>query len=120
MTRVEIIMVLGPLALLVLVLEMVRRRRLREDYSLLWLATAVVLVVLALARDLILEPLANLMGIYYHPMALFVIGTGFMLLILLQFSMVITRLAQENKKAAQHIAMLNLRVSELESLLEEQ
>jgi len=114
MSHVEMIMVGGPVALLLLVLEMVRRRSLREDYALLWLVTAVVLVVLAVARDTILVPVANLMGILYHPTALFVIGTGFMLLILLQFSAVITKLTQENHKAAQHIALLSQRVTELE------
>jgi len=118
MSRVELIMISGPVALLVLVLEMVRRRRLREDYALLWLITAAVLVVLALGRDSILVPLADMMGIFYHPTALFVIGTGFMLLILLQFSMVITRLTQENKQAAQYIALLGQRMSELERQLQ--
>jgi hypothetical protein len=120
MSRVEIIMIAGPVALLVLVLEMVRRRRLREDYALVWLATAVALIVLALGRDSILVPLADMMGIYYHPMALFVIGMGFMLLILLQFSMVITKLAQESKEAAQHIALLGQRVNELEHQLKDE
>jgi hypothetical protein len=111
-------MTVGPIALLLMVLEMVRRRRLREDYSLLWLATAIVLVVLALWRDS-LNAIARLFGIAYPPTALFVIGIGFLLLILLQFSIVITKLARENKQSAQHIALLNQRLRALESQLEE-
>lgn len=113
MNRVILIMTAGPIVLLLLVLELVRRRRLREDYSLLWLVTAFVLVVLALWRDS-LTAIAGLMGIFYPPTALAVIGMGFMLLILLQFSMVITKLARENRDAAQHIALLNQRLRALE------
>jgi hypothetical protein len=116
--RVTIIMTVGPLVLLLWVLEMVRRKRLREDYSLLWMATAIVLVVLALWRES-LEIVAKAMGIFYPPTALFVVGIGFLLLILLQFSTVITRLARENKQAAQHIALLNQRLRALEAQVED-
>ena len=116
--RVVIVMTVGPILLLLWVVEMVRRKRLREDYSLLWLATAIVLVVLALWRDS-LEIVAEAMGIFYPPTALFVIGIGFLLLNLLQFSTVITRLAHENKQAAQHIALLNQRLRALEAQVKE-
>jgi hypothetical protein len=98
----------------------VRRRRLREDYSLLWLLTSAALLILALLRNSLLERLAVMLGISYPPTALFVVSFGFMLLILLQFSAVITRLAHENKQAAQNIALLGLRVHELEEELAEQ
>lgn len=116
LTRLDIIMIAVPTAMLVLVLEMVRRRRLREDYSLLWLGTFGVLIVLAVFRD-ILDQIAFLMGIFYPPTALFVIGIGLVLLVLLQFSSVITRLSRENKQAAQHIALLTLRIRSLEEQL---
>lgn len=119
-TRSEIIMIAGPVAMFLIVLELVRRRRLREDYSLLWLGTFGVLVVLSLFRDSLLQAIARLMGIYYPPTALFVIGFGLLLLVMIQFSTVITRLARENKQAAQHIALLSARVRDLERKLEEQ
>jgi hypothetical protein len=112
--RVEVIMILGPVMMLLIVLELVRRRRLREDYSLLWLITFGVLVVLSLFRNSLLEMVASVMGIAYPPTALFVIGFGLLLLVMIQFSVVITRLTRENKEAAQHIALLSTRVRELE------
>lgn len=117
--NLNVTMTMAPLLLFLIVLEMVRRRRLREDYSLLWLGTFGVLVVLSLFRGL-LDDIASLMGIFYPPTALFVIGFGMVLLVLLQFSSVITELAQENKQAAQHIALLGTRVRELEQMLESQ
>ncbi|MCC6904317.1 MAG: DUF2304 domain-containing protein [Anaerolineae bacterium] len=114
--RLEIIMLAGPAVMFLIVLEMVRRQRLREDYSLLWLATFGVLIVLALSREM-LDTIADLIGIRYPPTALFVIATGLTLLVLLQFSAVITRLSRQNKQAAQRLALLDLQVRQLEEQL---
>jgi hypothetical protein len=114
LTRVEIIMLVVPAALFAGVLELVRRRKLREDYSLLWLVTFGVLVFFAVFPNSLLDGLADLMGIFYPPAALFVVGFGLMLIVLLQFSLVITRLAQQNKQSAQRLALLSARVRELE------
>jgi len=119
-SRPEIVMLVVPVALLVYVLEQVRRRRLREDYSLLWLATLGVMFVLSLFRNTLLEEVARFMGIAYPPAAMFVIGFGLLLLVMLQFSIIITRLTEQNRQAAQQIALLNTRLSELEQQLKEQ
>lgn len=120
MSRPEIVMLVVPVALLLYVLELVRRRRIREDYSLLWLATFGALLLLSVFRDTLLEELADLMGIAYPPAALFVVGFGLMLLIMLQFSAIITRLTEQNRQAAQKIALLNTRLTELEHKFKEQ
>ena len=119
-SRPEIVMLVVPVALLVYVLEQVRRRRLREDYSLLWLATLGVMFVLSLFRNTLLEEVARFMGIAYPPAAMFVIGFGLLLLVMLQFSIIITRLTEQNRQAAQQIALLNTRLSGLEQQLKEQ
>jgi hypothetical protein len=95
----------ASVAALLFILELVRQRRLREEYSLLWLATAIVLLVLSVSRPL-LDVLASAMGIFYPPSALFVVAMIFVLFILLHFSTVITRLSQENKDIAQQVALL--------------
>ena len=119
-TRPEIIMLVVPVALLIYVIEQVRRRRLREDYSLLWVATLGVLFVLPIFRDPLLEHVSALMGIAYPPAAMFVIGFGLLLLVMLQFSIIITRLTEQNRQAAQHIALLGTRLAELEGRLDKQ
>lgn len=119
MTRPEFWMTAAPLVLFGIVVELVRRRRLREDYSLLWLATFGLLVILALFPDTLLEALARAMGILYPPTAFFVIGFGLMLIIMIQFSTVISKLARQNQQAAQHIALLTTRLQELEEKIEQ-
>ncbi len=103
--RTMIVGLVGSVLALFFVIELVRQRRLREEYSLLWLITAVVLLVLSLSRPL-LDVLANMIGIFYPPSALFVVAMMFVLVILLHFSTVITRLTQENKDIAQQVALL--------------
>jgi hypothetical protein len=103
--RAMILGLVGSVMALLFILELVRQRRLREEYSLLWLATAIVLLVLSVSRPL-LDVLASAIGIFYPPSALFVVAMIFVLFILLHFSTVITRLAQENKDIAQQVALL--------------
>jgi hypothetical protein len=105
-TRVQIFAIAGSALLFVFVLELLRRRRLSEPYAILWLAASVVLLVLAVWDDLLSE-LADLVGIATPANALFVVGFGFILVLLLSFSTVISRLTRENKLLAQEIARLN-------------
>ena len=73
MTRVELLAILGTLALLGFIVELVRRRKLAEGYSLLWLLTGVVLLVLSMWREL-LHTFSRLVGVFYPPAALFLVG----------------------------------------------
>ncbi|MCB9456877.1 MAG: DUF2304 domain-containing protein [Anaerolineaceae bacterium] len=108
----------ASIGMLVFVLELVRQRRLREEYSLLWLATAIVLILLSVSRPL-LDVLAGLVGIFYPPSALFLVALVFILIMLLHFSTVLTRLAQENKDTAQQIALLRWELEQAQQALAE-
>jgi hypothetical protein len=112
--RIQIVSVLITGGMFVLVFELVRRRRLMERYALLWLFAAAVLLGLAAWKNL-LEKVASAIGIYYAPSALFVIAFGFILVLLLHFSLVISRLADQNKVLAQRLGMLQQRVDVLEA-----
>jgi hypothetical protein len=108
-SKVQIVAILLSSGLFGVVFELVRRRRLMERYALLWLLASSVLLALAVWRDL-LEMIAAAIGIVYAPSALFVIAFGFILLILLHFSLVISRLADQNKILAQRLGMLQQQV----------
>ena len=107
-TRVQLVAI-GVAAILFLVLlELVRQRRLLERYAVLWLFSALTLLVLAVWTGL-LEELANLVGIKYAPSALFVFAFAFILVLLLHFSVAVSRLADQNKILAQKLALLEER-----------
>ena len=113
--RTTIVGAVGSILALLLVLELVRRRHLREEYALLWLLTGVVLLLLSLSRPL-LDTLAELTGIFYPPSALFLVALLFVLTILLHFSIVLTRLTQQNRELAQQLALLRHELEQLESV----
>jgi hypothetical protein len=68
-SRVQIVAVIGSVAFLVLVLELVRRRRLAEEYSALWIVGALALLLASLRPDII-DRTAVWLGIYYGPAVL--------------------------------------------------
>jgi hypothetical protein len=110
--RIQIVAIIATSGLFLVVLELVRRRRLMERYALLWLLSAAILLGLAIWRNL-LEDISGLIGIAYAPSALFVIAFGFILVLLLHFSLVISRLADQNKVLAQRLGLLQQRLDEL-------
>jgi hypothetical protein len=109
--RVSLLAALAAFALVVVILELIRRRRLQERYAFLWLVTAVTMFVLALWRDGLGE-LADLAGIAYPPSLLFVLAALFILAVLLHYSTVISRLSDQNKILAQRVALLESRLSQ--------
>ena len=106
--RLQLVACAGALLLLGVVFELVRRKRLLERYALLWLFSALVLLVLAVWGGL-LTRVADAIGIYYPPSALFVVAFAFVLLLLLHFSLAVSRLTDQTKVLAQRLALLEER-----------
>ena len=111
--RITLAIIVGAVVLFVIVLDLVRRRKLEEQHSLLWLAAAAGLIALSLTREMWEQLVLNI-GIAYPPTALFVALFVAMIMILLHFSTVISRLSRQNRKAAQQIGLLENRLRELE------
>jgi hypothetical protein len=112
--RIQIVAVVLTAILLFGILELVRSRRLLERYAILWLFSAAVLLGLSIWRGL-LEDVAAAVGIYYAPSALFAIAFGFILVLLLHFSVAVSRLSEQSKVLAQRLALLEARNRELEA-----
>jgi hypothetical protein len=103
---VSILGALASLALVLVVLELIRSRRLRERYALLWLVTGVVLATLSAWRDG-LNTIAGWVGVTtYPPAVLFAVATIFILMVLLHYSTVLSKLADQNVILAQRLALL--------------
>ena len=113
-SRIQIVSVLATAGLFALVFELVRRRSLMERYALLWLFASATLLGLSIWRDG-LELLAAAVGIAYAPSALFAAALGLVLVLLLHFSLVISRLADQGKVLAQRAALLDKRIADLEA-----
>jgi hypothetical protein len=111
--RVSIAGVVASVLLILVILELIRGRRLKERYALLWLATGVVLLVLSAWRGG-LNTVAGWLGVTgYPPAVLFAVATLFILLVLLHYSTVLSKLTDENVELAQRVALLEERVGRL-------
>lgn len=110
--RVQILVILFSLALILIILELIRKGRLREEYSLVWLISASVIFVLAVFRGS-LQLVADWVGIEYGPSLIFLIGLGFIAFIQLLQTVVISKLTAQNRDLAQALAILQWRVREL-------
>jgi hypothetical protein len=106
--RIQIVSIVAAGGLFLIVFEFVRRRRLLERYALLWLFSALALLGLAIWKGL-LEQVASAVGVYYPPNALFLIAFGFVMILLLHFSLAVSRLTDQTKILAQRVAMLEER-----------
>jgi hypothetical protein len=104
--RIQVVAIVAAAALIVVLLDLVRRRRLLERYALLWLFSAAILLALAIWRDLLAD-VADLIGVAYPPNALFLIAFGFVLVLLLHFSLAVSRLSDQIKVLAQRLALLD-------------
>jgi hypothetical protein len=113
-TRIQIVAIVATAGLFVVLLELVRRRRMLERYAILWLFCSVALLGLSVWKEL-LEELARAVGIIYAPSALFVIAFGFVLVLLLHFSVAVSKLADQNKVLAQRVALLEERQNRAEA-----
>ena len=110
--RISIAATAVSVVLLLVVFELIRSRRLRERYALLWLATGFVLVALSAWRGG-LNTIAGWLGVRgYPPAVLFAVGLLFVILVLLHYSTVISRLADQNMTLAQRLALLESRLDE--------
>jgi hypothetical protein len=110
--KVSIAATIASLLLLLAVFELIRSRRLRERSALLWLLTGVVLLVLSAWRGG-LNTIAGWFGVRgYPPAVLFAVGLLFVILVLLHYSTVISRLADQNVILAQRLALLETKLDE--------
>lgn len=103
---------IASFTLVLVVLELIRSRRLRERYALLWLATGLTLTALSAWREG-LNTIARWVGVRsYPPAVLFAVGILFILAVLLHYSTVISRLSDQNVLLAQRLALLEEQVAD--------
>ena len=112
MDRLQIVAIAVSLALLVGVVELVRRKKLTEEYSFVWILCALALLALSVARRL-LDRIAVELGIYYPPAALLLVVILFVFVASVLFSVVISRQRQQIERLIEDTALLDARLREL-------
>jgi len=110
--KIQIIVGMLSIVLLLSTFELIRKKRLREEYAILWLFTGIAVLVLSLWPGFFLSQFfVRITGIFYLS-AVVLIAFSFLLLIVLHFSVVISKLTNQNKELAQRHALLELEFKE--------
>lgn len=99
--------ILGSLITLAALFELMRRRRLREKYAVLWVTVSLGLVLIALVPSL-LPALADLVGVAVPANLLFFVASVVLMLVSMQHSNELGRLEEETRTLAEEIALLRL------------
>ena len=113
MKRIQVMSFLASLGLLGIVLELVRRKMIKEKFALLWVISVVFLLIFSLWGNL-LELLAKILGIYYPPSVLLPIMIFFGVVLFLYFSVIVTKQDEKIKNLTQQISILEERLREIE------
>jgi hypothetical protein len=113
MNKIAIISAIGSAASLVVIVVLTRQRKIREQYALIWLAMGSLILVFSLFKRL-LDLIARLVGIYYAPSLLIVLAIFFGLVLGIHFTVVLSRLTENNKRLVQEIGLLKNRVEQVE------
>lgn len=109
---VQLVAIVTSVLLLGVVLELVRRRKLTEEYSFIWLTCAFALLILSVWRDS-LHLAARVLGVYYPPALLLLVLILFVFVASLYFSIVVSRQRQQIERLMEEIALLDAEVREL-------
>ncbi|MCX6122172.1 MAG: DUF2304 domain-containing protein [Ignavibacteriales bacterium] len=111
--RVQFFAIIGSISIFLFVIELIRKKRIREQYSLLWFFFGIVFIVLSIWEEG-LARIAHFIGIAYPPAALLLILVIAIFLILIQFSVIISRLSDKNDKLVQEVALLKGEIEKID------
>jgi hypothetical protein len=109
--RIQVLAIVGSILLIIFILELIRRKRLKEEFSILWLGMGIVFLVISLFRRL-LDKFSYLVGIGYPPAALFLILIMGLTVILIHFSVAISELKEANKRLTQELGLLKKEIED--------
>jgi len=102
---VQILSILFSLSLLALIIVLIRRKKIREEYAILWIVIFLAFFLLSVFRGLI-DNISSLLGIQYQPASLFLILIGFLFLLVFHFSLVISDMKKKINALAMTLAIL--------------
>ncbi len=105
MQAIQIISIIGSTAFLITIIELIRKKQLKEAYAIIWLIFGLLFMFFSCWRKA-LDYISEIIGIYYPPAMLFLLLIIAITLILIQFSVVISKQNDQIRALTQEIALL--------------
>lgn len=112
----QLLSIIGSLSILLFLVELVRKRKLKENYSLLWFGITIIFLIFSIWPDFLFD-IASLLDIQYAPSALFLILVTGLYLLLIHFSVVVSGLSEKNKRLSQKLGLMDLEIKKLKKAL---
>ncbi|RHO55563.1 DUF2304 domain-containing protein [Eubacterium sp. AM05-23] len=110
--NLRVFLTLGVLIYLIVIIHLLQKRKLNLKYSLIWLFSGVVMLMVSVFPEIIYK-ISNIIGVYDATNAVFMIEGIFVLLILLSITSIVSNLNERNRKLVQKYAMLEKKVKDL-------
>ena len=110
MERIQIIAIIGSILFLGAIFELIRRKLLKEAYAILWLFFGIMFLILSCWRRAI-DYFSKLVGIYYPPAMLLLFLIFALIIVLVQFSVVVSKQNDQIRKLSQKVALLEEKIS---------
>ena len=114
---VQYLSLIGALVFMGFIARLITRGRLREEYSFIWIACTIILIVFSIWRNG-LTVVSLLLGIYYPPSLIFLAAIFAIIIFLVHLSVVISKLQQSIKDLTHEVAFLKNELAERPSLPE--
>jgi len=115
--KIQIFAIIGSVILLFFIIELIRRKKIREEYGILWLLSGLVFLIFSVWQDG-LNFFADLVGIHYPPSFLLLVLIVAAFGIMIHYSSVITKLSERNKTLVQELSLLKREVEELKNKID--
>jgi hypothetical protein len=110
--KIQIIAIIVSLLLLSIIFELIRRRKLKPEYSIFWVFIGIVMLLLSVFKNL-LNKLADILGVFPPVFALLLIGFAGIVLILLYISVLVSEFSSENKEIFKELSILRWKIEQI-------
>lgn len=107
--KVQVIAIAASVAVMGFVFQLIRKRKVREEYAILWFLASLALILVSVWRGS-LDVAARILGVAYPPSVLLLAAIGLGFAAAIHFSISLSRLAEQNIRLAQEMALLRYRL----------
>lgn len=118
MIRIQVLAIFASLLLMLLTVELIRKRHLEEKYALTWL-TACVFFFLCSLNVKVLSFLADISGVLVPSNFIFLLGFFFLTVISLSLSVIVSKESLGRRRLVQELSLLRFELEEMRNRLGE-
>ncbi|HAE38459.1 MAG TPA: DUF2304 domain-containing protein [Candidatus Riflebacteria bacterium] len=115
--RIQIISIVGSLLFLAIITRLIKKKTIKEAYAILWLLFGTMFMIFSIWKKG-LDYFAGIVGVYYPPAMLFLILIIALILVLIQFSVIVSSQNDKIRRLTQEVALLNEKVRQKSDKLE--